>query len=113
MSSTELKWVAVDVDGTLFENNWSIDNPHAGLGKPIWPNIKKMYELWEAGYKIVLHTARPWADHSAIEKAMSDHCIPYKAIVCGKLLAAAYIDDRAVAANHPDWLAAVKEITGE
>jgi hypothetical protein len=107
---SDLKWLAVDLDGTLFRNNWSPENPDAGVGEPIWANIRKAYEAYEAGYKIVIHTARAWADYQKIEKALTGIAFPFKAIVCGKILAAAYIDDRAIPADHPDWLTAVKEI---
>lgn len=113
MSDHDLKWIGMDLDGTIFLNNWSPENPTAEIGKPIQRNVEKLWELVQAGYKIVCHTSRPWSDYVKIERALDAHGIPVKAIVCGKLLAAAYIDDRAIAADEPDWLSHVKHINGE
>lgn len=113
MSDHDLKWVGVDLDGTLFHNNWSPENPTADVGDPIAENVYKLYDLIASGYKLVIHTSRPWADYVKIERALNEADIPFKAIVCGKLLAAAYIDDRAMSDSEPDWLLRVKQINGE
>lgn len=96
----ELIWAAVDFDGTLAESVW----PEAGIGRPIDRNVAKVRELSARGYKIVIHTARGWEAYQPIETWMGQHAVPFDKIVCGKLLARVYIDDRAVPANAAVWL---------
>lgn len=100
----ELKWAAVDFDGTLAESSWSAENPTHEPGEPIWRNVAKLDELHAGGYKIVIHTARAWADYTVIEEWLHLHGIPADRIICGKLLAHVYIDDRAVNATEGSWI---------
>ena len=87
---TDLRWIAVDFDGTLAEKT----PPPWPLGAPIWVNIGKCNELYDHGWKIIIHTARPWSDYEAIEAWLCYVGVPFSRIVCGKLLAHRYIDDR-------------------
>lgn len=100
-----LLWAAVDGDGTLWRSMWSPKNPTAKPGPPILENIRKCQELVDAGWKIVVHTSRPWSEYEAIEEWCTEHLsFPIRAIVCGKLLAAIYVDDRAVNASQERWI---------
>ena len=96
----ELIWAAMDLDGTLIESCW----PDPGLGRPIPANVAKARELRQRGYKLVIHTARGWEAYQAIESHLAEHDIPFDKIVCGKLLARIYVDDRAVPASAAVWL---------
>jgi hypothetical protein len=94
-----LLWAAVDLDGTLAEGVWTPDNPTTDIGPvKVYPSGKTArdlcLELVEAGYKIVVHTSRGYTDLENIERWLEHHKIPYRQVVCGKLLAAVYIDDR-------------------
>lgn len=100
----DLLWLAVDLDGTLAEPIWTPENPTSAIGAPIWLNVTKLHEAVRKGYKIIIHTSRPWSDYEAIEAWLKWHEIPFKAIQCGKLLAAAYVDDRAIRAEESSWL---------
>lgn len=95
-----LKWLAVDLDGTLAEPVW----PLPGIGKPILSNVAKLSEAVDRGWKVLIHTSRPWADYEMIERwaAMNLHR-PVSRIVCGKVLAARYIDDRNIDMNDEHW----------
>lgn len=95
-----LIWVAVDLDGTLAETAW----PEPGIGEPIQENIIKLYELQREGYKIVIHTSRGWEDYELIEAWLHKFYVPYNRIVCGKLLAHRYVDDKAIPATAESWL---------
>lgn len=105
----DLIWIAVDLDGTLAEGVWTPDNPTSDIG-----NVKvysdgltgkdKADELDRAGYKIIVHTARSWTDYQNIEKWLIHNKIPFKAIVCGKLLVKEYVDDRGISAFESSWL---------
>lgn len=98
-----LIWLAVDLDGTLAEPLWTPGNPTHAIGDPIPLNVVKLREAERQGYKPVIHTSRPWTDYEAIEAWLRLHGIPFRGIVCGKILAAAYVDDRAVHANDSVW----------
>lgn len=104
----DLIWAAVDFDGTLAETAWTPENPGSQVGEPIWANIWKLYDLIDAGYKIVIHTARGWHDYETIESWLEHHEIPVDAIVCGKLLAKVYIDDRALHESAASWVPDVR-----
>src|SRR5690242_14912830 len=96
----ELIWAAVDLDGTLAISVW----PEPGIGEPIGVNVAKALELRKRGYKIVIHTARGWEHYQEIEQWLVKHGVPFDKIVCGKLLARVYIDDRAITARSAVWL---------
>lgn len=93
----ELIWAAVDFDGTVCESTWSPENPNATPGPPIKETVDEMWRIkQEKGMKIVIHTSRSWADYNIIEAYLNFHGIPFDRIVCGKLLARIYVDDRNV-----------------
>ena len=96
----ELIWAAVDLDGTLAVSVW----PEPGIGEPIRHNVAKLKELKARNYKVVIHTSRGWEHYAPIEAWLESHGIPFDKIVCGKLLARVYIDDRALAADEAVWL---------
>lgn len=100
----KLKWVGVDLDGTLASPLWTPTNPTSEIGDPIWSNVDKLRSLVDKGYKIIIHTSRPWTDYQIIEQWLTHYKIPFKEIQCGKPLYAAYIDDRAIHADDPSWL---------
>jgi hypothetical protein len=101
---SKLLWVGVDLDGTLAEPLWTPENPTSEIGDPIPESIEKVHELVRAGYKIIIHTSRPWTDYQIIEQWLTHYGIPYKEIQCGKPLYAAYIDDRAIHSEAGSWL---------
>jgi len=104
-----LVWAAVDLDGTLAASVWTPENPTANIGPPmVYPSGKTAKtlcdELAAAGFKIVVHTARAWTDYENIEAWLVHHEIPFRSIVCGKLLAAVYIDDRNLDIYNESWV---------
>lgn len=113
----KLLWLAVDLDDTLAKGVWDPETLDTGIGPPKYENVQKMVQAWEAGFKIVIHTSRPWHDYEMIESWLENHShydflrgenYPLshyvKAIQCGKLLAAAYIDDRAIHESERTWI---------
>lgn len=105
----DLLWIGVDLDGTLAEGIWTPDNPTSDIGPiKVYPDGRtakeKAMELVAHGYKIVVHTARSWTDYENIKEWMNYNGIPFKAIVCGKLLVKQYVDDRAISAYSVTWL---------
>lgn len=99
MKLTELKWYAIDFDNTLMRTGEGFS-----FGEPIEENIKKLREIKDAGYSIIIHTARHWEDYINIEEWLDKHQVPYKMIICGKILAHRYVDDKAVPADKESWL---------
>lgn len=106
---TNLLWVGVDLDGTLAEGIWTPENNSSDIGPPIWRNVDQLRALYDIGYKIFIHSSRPWTDYERVETWLNFYGIPFKGIQLGKPLYVAYIDDRAVHEGD-DWLRAVKEI---
>lgn len=99
-----LKWAGIDLDGTLAQPVWTPENPTSEIGDPILDNVAKARALHDAGWKIVIHTSRPWTDYEAIEWWALQHLpFPIRAIHCGKGLFGIMIDDRNVDINAPDW----------
>lgn len=101
---SDLRWLAIDLDNTLAEGLWTPGNPTSAIGNPIRANVVKALDAHLAGYKLVIHTARSWTDYEAIEAWCKHYDIPQRRIVCGKILAAAYVDDRAIHADAPRWI---------
>lgn len=99
-----LLWVGVDLDGTIAEPLWTPEHPTSEIGAPIWRNLGKLVELTEHGYKVVIHTARPWTDYEAIETWLEHYQIPWHQIQCGKPLFALYVDDRGRHSEEESWL---------
>lgn len=101
-----LKWLAVDLDGTLAKPIW----PDPGVGKPITSAVKKIREAVKAGWKIIINTSRPWDHYEMIEKWLIKNEIPFDRILCGKVLAAAYIDDRNINIRSKTWIPRIPKV---
>lgn len=101
---SDLLWIGVDLDGTIAKPVWTADNPTSDIGDPIWENVEKLRQAVEQGYKVVIHTSRAWTDYEAVEYWLRHWGIPFREIQMGKPLYKAYIDDRAVHADEPEWV---------
>lgn len=101
--SKELKWIGVDLDGTLSTYIW----PEPGIGAPLPGAVEAMKEIVKNGYKIVIYTARPWGHYESIEKWCKDNGIEASRIVCGKLLLKYMIDDKNIEFKG-DWDKVIK-----
>ena len=88
----QLKWLACDLDKTIANSSY----PKFKLEKPIKGAKEALDKLTKQGWKIVIHTSRPWSDYDIIEKWLIKHQIPFRRIVCGKLFARFYFDDRGI-----------------
>lgn len=99
-----LKWIAVDFDNTLCQTNYDLQTGENPMGPAIPGTLEKCLELVANGYKIVIHTSRPWYDYEAIEAWLRYHHYPFHSIVCGKLQARGYVDDRNIDHRAESWL---------
>lgn len=105
---SHLKWAAIDLDGTIAQGIWTPENPTAEIGPPIEDNVVKLKKLVSQGWKIHIHTSRPWHDYERIETWLVFWHIPFDDIHCGKLLAGIYVDDRAVHESEEVWSTEVR-----
>ena len=104
---SDLRWIGVDLDGTIAKPIWTPDNPTSDIGDPLPRNVGRLRRAVDKGFKNVVHTSRPWTDYENIEGWLRYYGIPFKEIQCGKPLYYRYIDDRAVTAIEEadgDWV---------
>lgn len=109
---TELLWYGVDFDGTIAQAVWRPGEDISNIGDPIWENVEKLRQVAEAGYKIIIHTARSWSEYENLEHWLKHYDIPYKEIQCGKPLYRHYVDDRAIPADAESWLKEEETVSG-
>lgn len=102
----QLKWLGIDLDKTVANNSLY---PEYKLLKPISGAREFLDQLEFDGWKIIIHTSRPWSDYDLIERWLIKYKIPHRRIVCGKLLAKYFVDDRAISFRG-DWLEVYKQI---
>jgi hypothetical protein len=105
LQNEDMKWIAVDLDGTLAMTQ----APDYLLEYPIEGAVEAMQQLDRDGWKIVIYTARHWADYQIIEDWCQAWNIPARRIICGKLLFRYFIDDRNIAFEG-DWKSVVDKI---
>jgi hypothetical protein len=108
LKNTDKLWVGIDLDNTLAESIWTPES-REGIGKPLSGALEGIQKLIDLGFKPVLYTARPWSDHEAIERWLSDHQFPIKRIICGKPLFRKIIDDVNIEFDG-DWDKALKKL---
>lgn len=89
LKSEDLIWLGIDLDKTLAHNDEDFN-----LLEPIEGAKESLEELQSAGYKVIIYTARPWAEYQLVEEWLDNYAIPYNKIVCGKPLFRYIIDDK-------------------
>jgi hypothetical protein len=88
----DIKRVCIDLDGTLAWSVWP--QPHVGVLMPEGADIVKHY--FEAGYEIIVFTARPESHRARIERWLEENGLGHYIyeVRCGKPVSGLYIDDR-------------------
>ena len=99
ISKDEIKWLGVDFDDTIAHNS---GYPDFIPQPPIEGAVEALRVLDKKGYKIVIYTARHWADYQNIEAYCRKYGIPARRIICGKPLFKWIIDDKNIE-FHGDW----------
>jgi len=87
-----MKVIAVDFDGTITNGGYNDD---------LHPNKRTIEMLTimhdsESPPHIVIYTARPESHRAFLRSWLHNNAVPYDSLVCGKLRADVYIDDKAV-----------------
>jgi len=95
----------IDLDNTIAHS----DSLDFKLRKPIKGAKEALDKLTKDGWKIIIYTSRSWVEYDIIERWLNKNKIPFRRIVCGKLFAKYYIDDRAVSFRG-SWNNVLKQI---
>lgn len=87
------KTAVIDIDGIICEEGPTFER---SLAAPIAGARQDIDTIAEAGYRIILHTARSWSEFAVTERWLYDNGICYDALVMGKPVADIVVDDRSV-----------------
>ena len=109
MTDAEMKWLGIDLDKTIANGT---GYPDFELTTPLKGAKEALKSLEKDGWKIIIYTARPWADYPKIEHWLDQNKIPHRRIVCGKILVKWMIDDRNLAFSG-DWTEILDRLEGE
>jgi len=90
--------VVFDLDGILAETTWPRRHE---IGTPIPEGVEMLTHYADEGFVIIIYTSRPHEDESLVWRWVNENDLPVDQIVCGKPLAALYVDDRAY---RPEWV---------
>ena len=104
------KTIAVDLDGTIYHQKaWNRDN----IGVPIPGAREELQKFIDAGWHVVIYTARLPEDWDNIESTVQADGIPYTRLWRkeGKPLADVYLDDRAITFDG-NWARMFQRVEG-
>lgn len=99
ISHENIKWLGIDFDNTIASNS---GYPDFIPSEPLPCAVETLHNLVADGYKIIIYTARPWADYHNIEKYCEIYGIPARRIICGKPLFNLVVDDKNIEFDG-DW----------
>lgn len=85
--------IAVDMDGVLCTEEKTYSR---SLAKPMPEAAESIRKLRKLGHKVVIYSARTWAEIEMTEKWLKDNGIEYDGIHLGKIAVDCFIDDRAI-----------------
>lgn len=106
LENNSLKWIGVDWDNCLVDNT---GYPDFIPKEPLPGAVEALKRLNNEGYKIVIYTARHWADYLNIERYCEYYGIPARRIICGKPLFNCIIDDKNIEFSG-DWSEVVDKV---
>ena len=106
LKSNDLKWIGIDFDDVIAGNS---GYPDYVLGEPLSGSKEALEQIRDNGWKAIIYTARPWSQYIVVEDYLNTHQIPFKAIVCGKVLLRWMIDDKNIE-FHGDWKETLSKI---
>jgi len=90
------KQIAVDIDGVLTEeiHGWGEDVYLSRTPRKV--NIERINDLYNAGHKITLFTARHEEDRTITEVWLAQHKVKYHSLILDKIHYDLFIEDRAI-----------------
>lgn len=100
------KVIRVDIDGVLVTEETTFER---ALAQPIDGAKKKLKDLKNLGYTIILETARGWAEYKMTVNQLMRYNIEYDLLLMGKPIVDYSVDDRAI--KFENWEQAYLDIT--
>jgi len=95
-----MKVIAVDFDGTITNGGeWNEESNPMEPNHAMKQHLIKEFDGTKGAF-IVVYTARPHIHHEFLRRWLTKYGIPFNAIVCGKVRADVYIDDKAINARE-------------
>jgi len=92
--------IAVDFDGTLTIEVGVRNDPSTWVPthdkKPNEKIVGWINKMFKEGHTIIVHTARWQSEYAKVRAWLEVNKVAYHAIVCGKLIADVYLDDKAM-----------------
>jgi hydroxymethylpyrimidine pyrophosphatase-like HAD family hydrolase len=102
----ELREICIDFDKTVANNG---PHPDYEILEPIKGAKEALESLYLNGWHITIYTARSWHYYNTIREYMDKHQLPYDNVVCGKMFAKYYIDDRGL--RFTSWDQTMRELS--
>ena len=85
--------VIIDLDGTICSEEKQFSRALAKIKNGAKESLEK---LRDKGYKIIIYSARTWAEYEMTENWLKENKVPYDQIILGKPQGDYWIDDRAI-----------------
>ena len=85
--------IICDMDGTICSEEKTYSR---ALAVPKDGVCDALHQLRQKGNKIIIYSARSWAEYEMTESWLNDNKIPYDQLVLGKPIGDYWIDDRAI-----------------
>lgn len=87
-----MKTYIFDLDGTLCEEAKTFEK---ALAKPKLERIALVNKLYSEDNRIIIYTARGWAEYKITEYWLQQNNVKYNLLMCGKPIYDIWVDDRA------------------
>ena len=97
--------VIIDLDGTICSEEKQFSRSLAKIKDGAKESLEK---LRDKGYKIIIYSARTWAEYEMTENWLNENKVPYDQIILGKPQGDYWIDDRAI--RFTSWDKVINEI---
>ena len=97
--------VIIDLDGTICSEEKQFSRALAKIKDGAKESLEK---LRDKGYKIIIYSARTWAEYEMTENWLKTNKVPYDQIILGKPQGDYWIDDRAI--RFRSWDKVINEI---
>ena len=99
--------IVCDMDGTLCSEERTFSR---SLAVPLPGAIAALTELRAQGHKIIIYSARSWAEYEMTSDWLEKNDVPHDQLVLGKPIGDIWIDDRAI--EFRDWESTMSRING-